>query len=72
MTTAGTLFSQPITPACNAVEGPVYFTVDCPVRHPSIEEADGQVCGGGASVYYSHSLQMLFFSYNSGECEGVT
>ena len=38
---------------------------------PFLSRADGQVCGGGAFVYYSHSLQMLFFSYNSGEREGV-
>ena len=28
--------------------------------------ADGVVCGGGASVYFSHSLQLLLFSYMNG------
>ena len=32
------------------------------------QEVEGQVCGGGASVYYSHTLQMLFFSYSNGRC----
>ena len=32
-----------------------------------VQETDGVVCGGGASVYYSHTLSMLFFSYHNGE-----
>ena len=32
------------------------------------QEVEGQVCGGGTSVYYSHTLQMLFFSYSNGGC----
>ncbi len=67
MTSTGHIFSQRIIPACNAVEGPVYFTIDWQIKHPDIEEADGTVCGGGASVYYSHTLEMMFFSYNNGK-----
>ena len=26
------------------------------------------MCDGGASVYYSHALKMLFFSYQNGVC----
>ena len=67
MTSTGQVYSQPIIPACNAMEGPVYFTIDIQLKHPSLEEADGQFCGGGASIYYSHTLQMLFLSYCNGE-----
>ena len=28
---------------------------------------EGVILGGGASVYYSHTLQLLFFSYSQGE-----
>lgn len=38
-----------------------------PSSPPPQQEAEGQVCDGGASVYYSHTLQMLFFSYCNGE-----
>lgn len=66
MVSTGEMYSQPLIPACSAADGPVYFTIDLPVTHSSIEVAEGQTCGGGASVYYSHCLQLLFFSYNNG------
>ena len=30
---------------------------------------EGVILGGGASVYYSHALQLLFFGYSQGEYE---
>lgn len=30
------------------------------------QDVAGMVCGGGVSVYYSHTLKMLFFSYSHG------
>ena len=38
MSSTGTMFSQPIIPACNALEGPVYFTIDLPVHHSTPEQ----------------------------------
>lgn len=69
MTSKGTIFSQPIVPSVKADDGPVYFTMNLTVTHPSIAVAgtEGLVNGGGASVYYSQTLKMLFFSYFSGE-----
>ncbi|KAJ8300173.1 hypothetical protein KUTeg_021692 [Tegillarca granosa] len=32
-----------------------------------LQDVNGQVSGGGVSVYYSHALQLLFFSYTQGE-----
>lgn len=32
-----------------------------------LQEKEGLICGGGASVYYSHTLQILFFSFQSGK-----
>lgn len=68
MTSKGNIFSQPIVPSVTANEGPVYFTVNLTVTHPSVAVAgpEGLVNGGGASVYYSQTLKMLFFSYFSG------
>lgn len=31
------------------------------------QETNGNVAGGGVSVYYSHALQLLFFSYSQGK-----
>lgn len=69
MTSSGLIFSQPIVSSVTANDGPVYFTVNLTVTHPSIKAgAEGVVNGGGASVYYSQTLKMLFFSYFNGEC----
>ena len=35
MSSTGTMYSQPVIPACNAMEGPVYFTIDLPINYPS-------------------------------------
>ena len=35
MSSTGVMYSQPVIPACNAVEGPVYFTIDLSVSYPS-------------------------------------
>ncbi|KAM5126070.1 E3 ubiquitin-protein ligase UBR4-like, partial [Mantella aurantiaca] len=35
-------------------------------------DSNGQVAGGGVSVYYSHVLQMLFFSYCQGKSFAAT
>ena len=68
MTSSGKMYSQPIVPSVTANEGPVYFTVDVNIDHASIKVgAEGVVNGGGASVYYSQTLKMLFFSYYNGE-----
>jgi len=32
-----------------------------------VQESGGHVAGGGVSVYYSHMLQLLFFSYSQGK-----
>ena len=67
MTSAGKIFSQPLVPSVTANDGPVYFTVSLVTNHRSIKEGgDALVNGGGASIYYSHTLQMLFFSYFNG------
>lgn len=36
------------------------------------QDSNGQVAGGGVSVYYSHVLQMLFFSYCQGKSFAAT
>ena len=33
MMSNGTMYCQPVIPACSATEGPVYFTIDVQVKH---------------------------------------
>ena len=33
MMSNGTMYCQPVIPACSATEGPVYFTIDIQVKH---------------------------------------
>ena len=35
MSSTGVMYSQPVIPACSAVEGPVYFTIDLSVTFPA-------------------------------------
>lgn len=37
-----------------------------------LQDSNSQVAGGGVSVYYSHVLQMLFFSYSQGKSFAAT
>ena len=68
MTYSGKIYSQPLVASVSANEGPVYFTVELAVQYRSIKTgSDGNVNGGGASVYYSQTLKMLFFSYFNGQ-----
>ena len=74
MTSTGKIYSQPIVPSVTANDGPVYFTVELSVTHPSVVTVgtENHVNGGGASVYYSQTLKMLFFSYYNGEDRRVS
>ena len=36
MMSNGSLYCQPIIPACSAIDGPVYFTIDIPVNHAEV------------------------------------
>ncbi|XP_035658748.1 E3 ubiquitin-protein ligase UBR4-like, partial [Branchiostoma floridae] len=53
--------------ASSAIHGPFYITTLLEPKHPDIKESNGQICGGGVSLYYSHALQLLFFSYTQGK-----
>ena len=36
MMSNGTMYCQPVIPACSATDGPVYFTIDIQVKHPEM------------------------------------
>lgn len=66
MSSAGQLYLQPMDVTSSAINGPFYLTNTLPIEHPDLLDSNGQVAGGGVSVYYSHILQLIFFSYSQG------
>ena len=67
MSSPGYIYAQPMEESSHAKHGPFYITNILEVKHVDIKESGGQVAGGGVSIYYSHSLQLLFFSYSQGK-----
>ncbi|XP_078604123.1 E3 ubiquitin-protein ligase UBR4-like isoform X2 [Branchiostoma floridae x Branchiostoma japonicum] len=67
MSSAGYMYIQAMERASSAIHGPFYITTLLEPKHPDIKESNGQICGGGVSLYYSHALQLLFFSYTQGK-----
>ncbi|CAH0393187.1 unnamed protein product [Bemisia tabaci] len=67
MSSAGYIYTQDMNEESSAKHGPFYVTNTLEIYHPDIKDVNGQVCGGGVSVYYSHSLKLLFFSYTQGK-----
>ena len=51
----------------SAQHGSFYITNIVEVHHSDLKESGGQVAGGGVSVYYSHALRLLFFSFQQGK-----
>ncbi|XP_006813837.2 E3 ubiquitin-protein ligase UBR4-like, partial [Saccoglossus kowalevskii] len=67
MSSAGYIYTQPMEELSSAKHGPFYVTNVLDVTHDDLKDTNGQVAGGGVSVYYSHTLQLLFFSYSQGK-----
>ncbi|XP_036368081.1 E3 ubiquitin-protein ligase UBR4 isoform X5 [Octopus sinensis] len=67
MSSSGHIYTQIMEDASNARHGPFYITNILEVKHSDIKDTNGQIAGGGVSVYYSHALQLLFFSYSHGK-----
>ncbi|XP_039287887.1 protein purity of essence [Nilaparvata lugens] len=67
MSSTGYIYSQEMDDDSSAKHGPFYVTNTIDISHSEIKEVNGQFCGGGVSVYYSHILKLLFFSYTHGK-----
>ena len=66
LTSSGYIYSQNLNE--ESQNGPFYVTNVLEVKHEDIgETSNGVVCGGGVSIYYSQSLQLLFVSYGNGK-----
>lgn len=64
---SGYIYTQPLADESLAKHGAFYITNTLELDHPLIKDSNGLVNGGGVSIYYSHVLQMLFFSYSQGK-----
>ena len=67
MSSLGYICTQALTDESLATHGAFYVTNTLELDHPQIRDVNGQILGGGVSIYYSHTLQMLFFSYAMGK-----
>ena len=68
ISSSGYIYWQPLNAESSARHGPFYVTNVLEVSHPDIKDgANGQTGGGGVSVYFSHTLQLLCFSYAQGK-----
>lgn len=67
MSSAGHIYTQEMYEESLAIHGPFFVMDVLENYHPEVKESNSQVEGGGVSIYYSHTLQMLFFSYCSGK-----
>lgn len=63
---SGYIYYQTLDEQSLAVHGDFYVTNTLDLTHHHIKDVNGQVGGGGVSIYYSHALQLLFYSYASG------
>lgn len=66
MSSLGYIYFQPLSEESLATNGAFYVTSTLDLEHSHIRDVDGQILGGGVSIYYSHMLQMLFFSFALG------
>lgn len=67
MSSAGLIYLQEMFEESLAIHGPFFVMDVLEIFHSEVKESNGQVESGGVSIYYSHALQMLFFSYSSGK-----
>lgn len=67
MSSLGYIYTQPLCDESLATHGAFYVTNTLTLDHSYIRDVNGQILGGGCSIYYSHTLQMLFFSYSAGK-----
>ena len=72
MASTGYIYTQVLEETSSAKHGPFYITNVLEVNHEDLKETNGNVAGGGVSIYYSHALQLLFFSYSQGKSFAVT
>ena len=67
MSSAGHIYFQQLSDDSSARHGSFYVTNIMDVPHGDVRDSGGSLAGGGVSIYYSHTLQLLFCSYAQGK-----
>ena len=67
ISSAGHIYCQVMSEESAAQNGQFYVTSILDIRHDEIVDSNGNINGGGISIYYSHTFQLLFFSYSQGK-----
>ena len=66
MTHTGHIYCQILNE--ESKNGPFYVTTVLEINHQDVKESStGSINGGGVSVYYSHSFQLLFIGFLNGK-----
>ena len=66
MSSPGHIYTEVLNEDSSAKHGSFYVTNTLEVFHLDVTDVNGQVAGGGVSIYYSHTLGLLFYSYVQG------
>lgn len=67
MSSPGHIYTEILNEESSAKHGSFYVTNTLEVFHLGVTDVNGQVAGGGVSIYYSHTLGLLFYSYVQGK-----
>ncbi|KAI4460353.1 e3 ubiquitin-protein ligase ubr4 [Holotrichia oblita] len=67
MSSPGHIYYEALNEDSSAKHGSFYVTNTLEVFHLDVTDVNGQVAGGGVSIYYSHTLGLLFYSYAQGK-----
>lgn len=67
MSSHGHVYTESMNESTGADGGAFFLTNAITVSHPTLKDGNGQVAGGGVSLYYSHVLKLMFFSYSQGK-----
>ncbi|KAF5296758.1 hypothetical protein FQR65_LT10159 [Abscondita terminalis] len=67
MSSPGHIYTEILNEESSAKHGSFYVTNTLEVFDLDVTDVNGQVAGGGVSIYYSHTLGLLFYSYSQGK-----
>ncbi|KAJ8985586.1 hypothetical protein NQ317_015077 [Molorchus minor] len=67
MSSPGHIYTEVLNEESSTKYGSFYVTNTLEVFHLDVIDVNGQVAGGGVSIYYSHTLGLLFYSYAQGK-----
>ncbi|CAH1119052.1 unnamed protein product [Phaedon cochleariae] len=67
MSSPGHIYTEVLNEDSSTKYGTFYVTNTLDVYHLDVTDVNGQLAGGGVSIYYSHTLGLLFYSYAQGK-----